>query len=140
MNLKKAVKTLGRVFKEWGLDFTVTLEADKDRVRATNELTIDGHDDHVFADFRFYDGGAAEYLFTFDKLERNAETLALVNSFNEEIPWFKAYIDDEYLRLSHVVCNLTEDNLADYTSHILSDLVDEDVKAKLIPLTVLTVD
>ena len=140
MNLQKAVKILSGVFKDWKLDFEVVHEAGDKRVKATGEFTISGHDDHVFARFSFYESGVSEYRFIFDKLTKTANTLQLVNAFNSETPWFKAFIDDDYLNVSHVVCYMTEDALAEYTERVLSNLVDDDVKEFLVPLTKLTTD
>lgn len=138
MNLKKTVKVLNRVFKEWGLEFEVELEPGNKRVRATDSLSIDGFDDDIFADFRFYESGACEYLFTFDKLWKEESTLALVNDYNANSVWFKAYLDEEYLRITHTVCNLTDDALEQYTNRILAYMVEEDNKKILYPLTELT--
>lgn len=142
MNLKKTVKELNRTFKSWGINFDVNIEKTKsgnETVKATASLTLKGVDDDIFANFHFYPSGACEYLFTFDKLSKNAQTLDLANTFNEESIWFKAYIDDEYLRLSHIVFHMTEDKVAEYTDRILTNLADDDLKEWLLPLTDLTV-
>lgn len=142
MNLKKVVKILNKVFKGWGIDFNVDIKRLNNgvqKVEATADLTLKGHDDDIYACFSFYENGMCEYLFTFDKLEKNIETLNLLSDFNTEALWFKAYIDGEYLRLSNVAFNMKEDIVETYTDRVLEKMADDLVKEYLSPLTQLTV-
>ena len=144
MNLKKVVKELEKVFKVWGISFGVGIKPTDSggvKVEASANLTLKGHDDEIYAYFTFYPNGVSEYSFTFDKLEKNEETLGLVNKFNEEVLWFNAYIDDEYLQLSHLTLGISEKTVAAYTHAVLDNLAnDEDVAKHLTPLTKLTVE
>lgn len=140
MNLKKLVKELNKVFNEWGIRFNTEIKRTDsgEKVQATANLTLKGADDDIYADFNFYPNGVCQYLFTFDKLAKTPKTLDLVNTFNEEALWFKAFIDDKFLRLSHIMLNMTEDMVAVYTDRVLDNLTDDDLKEYLLPLTRLT--
>ncbi len=136
MNIKKAEKTLRKAFKTFGIDFD--FEVEKDHIKATCSLTLKGCDDDIYASFLFYEFGGCQYCFTFDKIEKSTHTLTLVNEFNENVLWFKAYIDDDYLRLEHPVRYMTDDALEEYTLRILQSMTDDDLKKYLFPLTSLT--
>lgn len=142
MNLKKVIKALNKLFNRWGIDFDINtkrLNNGREKVEATSSLTLKGYDDNIYARFSFYETGVAEYLFTFDQLVKNSETLNLVNTFNEESLWFKAFIDDKYLQITHTVLNMEDDQVADYTNSILEEMADDGMKEYLTPLTMLTV-
>lgn len=135
MNLQKTYRTLKSVFDQFGLNFDISIE--DSFVRATSSLSIKGYDDNIFAAFLFHESGICRYTFTFGKLSADPLALKLVNSFNENVFGFKAYIT-EFLRLEHSVVLMTDEQLAEYTESIFNELVDKETYNYLHPLSVLT--
>ena len=112
MNLRIVERDIKRFLnKELGLDFE--FERKDDRLRATNELTLRGHDDNIYVAIDMYESGSFGVDFVFDKLEENPQTLALINEFNRNSVWLTAMIrDDGYLVLRYNVMAGTVDDLA----------------------------
>ena len=123
--------------KELGLDFE--FERKDDRLRATNELTLRGHDDNIYVAIDMYESGSFGVDFVFDKLEENPQTLALINEFNRNSVWLTAMIrDDGYLVLRYNVMAGTVDDLAGNIRGIMNQLTTDKIGAVLKPLTQLT--
>lgn len=138
MNLRIVERDIKRFLnKELGLDFE--FERKDDRLRATNELTLRGHDDNIYVAIDMYESGSFGVDFVFDKLEENPQTLALINEFNRNSVWLTAMIrDDGYLVLRYNVMAGTVDDLADNIRGIMNQLTTDKIGAVLKPLTQLT--
>ena len=138
MNLRIVERDIKRFLnKELGLDFE--FERKDDRLRATNELTLRGHDDNIYVAIDMYESGSFGVDFVFDKLEENPQTLALINEFNRNSVWLTAMIrDDGYLVLRYNVMAGTVDDLAGNISGIMNQLTTDKIGAVLKPLTQLT--
>ena len=138
MNLRIVERDIKRFLnKELGLDFE--FERKDDRLRATNELTLRGHDDNIYVAIDMYESGSFGVDFVFDKLEENPHTLALINEFNRNSVWLTAMIrDDGYLVLRYNVMAGTVDDLAGNIRGIMNQLTTDKIGAVLKPLTQLT--
>ena len=138
MNLRIVERDIKRFLnKELGLDFE--FERKDDRLRATNELTLRGHDDNIYVAIDMYESGSFVVDFVFDKLEENPQTLALINEFNRNSVWLTAMIrDDGYLVLRYNVMAGTVDDLAGNIRGIMNQLTTDKIGAVLKPLTQLT--
>ena len=138
MNLRIVERDIKRFLnKELGLDFE--FERKDDRLRATNELTLRGHDDNIYVAIDMYESGSFGVDFVFDKLEENPQTLALINEFNRNSVWLTAMIrDDGYLVLRYNVMAGTVDDLAGNIRGIMNQLTTDKSGAVLKPLTQLT--
>ena len=138
MNLRIVERDIKRFLnKELGLDFN--FERTDDRLRATNELTLRGHDDNIYVAIDMYESGSFGVDFVFDKLEENPQTLALINDFNRNSVWLTAMIrDDGYLVLRYNVMAGTVDDLAGNIRGIMNQLTTDKIGAVLKPLTQLT--
>lgn len=138
MNLRIVERDIKRFLnKELGLDFE--FERKDDRLRATNELTLRGHDDNIYVAIDMYESGSFGVDFVFDKLEENPQTLALINDFNRNSVWLTAMIrDDGYLVLRYNVMAGTVDDLAGNIRGIMNQLTTDKIGAVLKPLTQLT--
>mgnify|MGYP002802863594 FL=1 len=138
MNLRIVERDIKRFLnKELGLDFD--FERTDDRLRATNELTLRGHDDNIYVAIDMYESGSFGVDFVFDKLEENPQTLALINEFNRNSVWLTAMIrDDGYLVLRYNVMAGTVDDLAGNIRGIMNQLTTDKIGAVLKPLTQLT--
>ena len=138
MNLRIVERDIKRFLnKELGLDFE--FERKDDRLRATNELTLRGHDDNIYVAIDMYESGSFGVGFVFDKLEENPQTLALINDFNRNSVWLTAMIrDDGYLVLRYNVMAGTVDDLAGNIRGIMNQLTTDKIGAVLKPLTQLT--
>ena len=138
MNLRIVERDIKRFLnKELGLDFE--FERKDDRLRATNELTLRGHDDNIYVAIDMYESGSFGVDFVFDKLEENPQTLALINEFNRNSVWLTAMIrDDSYLVLRYNVMAGTVDDLAGNIRGIMNQLTTDKIGAVLKPLTQLT--
>lgn len=137
MNLSNAEATLKEELnKKFGLDFEYKMI--DGHLEAKNEITIKGFDDGIYCQFRLYESGVVSYCFTFDKIEMTGRVMVLVNNFNANFPFLKAYLENGYLRIDHVVYNMRNEDLGEYTSGIMSEIISDKCKKYLTPLTELT--
>lgn len=137
MNLKKVQKSLEKLFKDMNLGFTY--EDDGKRLKATNDITIEGYDDDVTAILEYYPSGICSFAFIFDKLEATEEALELLNDFNRGVYGLKAFINDnDYLEVAIEGQNIGEGDVAQFAETVLNDLLDKDIEEYLLPLTELT--
>ena len=76
---------------------------------------------------------------TFDVIERSYDNLYLINTFNENSPWFKAYItnlnDKDYLELHYTAIGLENENeVLNACGFLLNDLLSENNLKYLNPI------
>lgn len=134
INTVKALNNIKKVFKDWKLDYDWNTNDGGFTVGAS--ITIRNHDDSVrLAIDAGYDGWC-DFRAVFDKIDKTAEVLNLINTFNGYSPFFHAFIrDDGYLELSHsITCYGGEGVMKDHTEEYLrsiSDLADNDVLLQL---------
>ena len=76
---------------------------------------------------------------TFDEIESTYDKLYLINAFNSENPWFKAYIaninDKDYLELHYSAIALDKDEqVIDTFGYLLNELLNEQTLKYLKPI------
>lgn len=86
-----------------------------------------------------YTSGTLHVFFTFDEVERTYDNLYLINNFNTENPWFKAYIASiegkDYLELHYTAVDLEkEEQVVDTAGFLLNELVAENTVKYLKPI------
>lgn len=136
MNLKKALTIIEKQLKKsWSkLDFEFKLESEKASATASH-VTLRNHDDDISVIIRVYSGGTAVFRAVFDKIEKTPGALDVVNEFNDNGMFFKAFIrEDGYLELSHFIVVYDEKIFKDYVDEFmirLSKLADDEILQKL---------
>ena len=86
-----------------------------------------------------FSSGTVHMFLTFDEIESTYDKLYLINAFNSENPWFKAYIaninDKDYLELHYSAIALEEDNqVIDTFGYLLNELLNEQTLKYLKPI------
>ena len=85
--------------------------------------------------FSFYQNGFAIYSIYFDKLDVNEEVATILNEFNKNSLYFRAYVNNEgELVLEHSVAYIPDCLVYDYSSQILINIFDEALNNILSPL------
>ncbi len=123
LNTKKVLVLMRRQLdKEWGkIDFEYS--SSKDEVSATANLTLNNHDDDIRAIITAYPGGGAVFRAVFDKIEKTSEVMSLLNDFNYDNAFFKAFIrDDGYLELRHFFICFEANMFKSYGGEFMSRL------------------
>lgn len=86
-----------------------------------------------------FSSGTVHMFLTFDEIESTYDKLYLINAFNSENPWFKAYIaninDKDYLELHYSAIALDNDNqVIDTFGYLLNELLNEQTLKYLKPI------
>ena len=86
-----------------------------------------------------YSSGTLHMFFTFNEIERTYDNFYLINNFNEESPWFKAYIanvnDKDFLELHYSAMGLLEEKeILTSISFMLNSLLQEETLKYLNPI------
>ena len=87
-----------------------------------------------------FSSGTVHMFLTFDEIESTYDKLYLINAFNSENPWFKAYItninDKDYLELHYSAIALENDNqVIDTFGYLLNELLNEQTLKYLKPIS-----
>lgn len=135
LNLKKAQKIIEDMFKDW-LD--ITTEMEDERLICKADIVAKAYDDDISLMMAFYANGSGYIDFCFDYLDKDEETLDLVNTFNENVLRLKAAIGDNgFLKISYYEY-VTEDTIAQIVKKVFDELVDDDTVKYLKPITEFT--
>jgi len=99
----------------------------------------DYFDNSIYFRLVVYSSGTLHMFLTFDEIERTYDNLYLINNFNAENPWFKAYItninDKDYLELHYVALGLEKEaQVLDTFGFLLNDLLSENTLKYLNPI------
>ena len=86
-----------------------------------------------------FSSGTVHMFLTFDEIESTYDKLYLINAFNSENPWFKAYItkinNKDYLELHYSAIALEKDNeVIDTFGYLLNELLNEQTLKYLKPI------
>ena len=135
MDLLRAKRSIEQEFE----DSTITLEYEMLDTRLSVKGFLETGD---LGDFMFnvnvYDSGMLSYNLIFNEIKDSPKVHKLLNDFNKDAFLLFAYAD-EFLMLDHTVYRgLDPDIIGQYTADILDELLDEELKEKLIPLIELT--
>lgn len=93
----------------------------------------------VYCRFVAYQSGTIHLFLTFDVIESTYDNLYLINAFNENNPWFRAYItnihDRDYLEIHYAAVGLNHENEAiDTFGFLLNELLNEPTMKYLKPI------
>ena len=93
----------------------------------------------VYCRFVAFSSGTIHLFLTFDVIERTYDNLYLINAFNENNPWFRAYItnikDRDYLELHYTAVGLNhEDEAIETFGFLLNELLNENSLKYLKPI------
>ena len=93
----------------------------------------------VYCRFVAFSSGTIHLFLTFDVIERTYDNLYLINNFNENNPWFRAYIisinNRDYLELHYTAVGLKDEQEAIETfGFLLNELLNEDTIKLLKPI------
>ena len=137
MNFRRIERVLRKYLNgRRGLSFEY--EVKDNRLEAKNSITIEGYKGDILFSIKFYQNGMARYCYTFDKLNRTPQVAEMLMDFNSNFPFFKAYIDGGYLRVDHVAYIINEKDVEEYTSGIMSEILADNCKKYLAPISELT--
>ena len=96
-------------------------------------------DNSIYFRVVVFNSGTIHMFLTFDEIERTYDKLYLINAFNSESPWFKAYItninDKDFLELHYSAIGLEkETEVIDSFGYLLNDLLSENTLKYLKPI------
>ena len=102
-------------------------------------LAQDYFDNSIYCRLTVFASGTLHLFLTFDELERTYDSFYLINNFNAEHPWFKAYIaninDKDYLELHYSSVVLKDENdVINTFGFLLNDLLSEETLKNLKPI------
>ena len=96
-------------------------------------------DNSIYCRITIFSSGTIHMFLTFDEIERTYDNLYLINNFNAEHPWFKAYIaninDKDFLELHYASLALKDEpEVVNTFGFLLSNLLDEGTLKLLQPI------
>ena len=96
-------------------------------------------DNSIYFRVVIFSSGTIHMFLTFNEIEKTYDKLFLINNFNAENPWFKAYItninDKEFLELHYSAIDLEkESQVVDSFGYLLNDLLSEQTLKYLKPI------
>ena len=115
-------------------------EETADSLTFGTEITAKPHfENSIYFQIVVYRAGTLHVFFTFNEIERTYDNLFLINNFNSENPWFRAYITNlngkDFLELHYVGINLeTEDETVNTITYLLGDLLKDNILKHLKPI------
>ena len=134
MSLKEKLLNLG---KSIGLQVQ---EETKESMTLHSQITAkDYFENSIYFRMVVFNSGTFHIFLTFDEIERTYDNLYLINAFNAESPWFKAYItninDKDFLELHYSVMGLQDDEeVINSFGYLLNSLLTEDTLKYLKPI------
>ena len=98
-------------------------------------------DNSIYCRLTVFSSGTMHLFLTFDEIERTYDSLYLINNFNAEHPWFKAYIanisDKDFLELHYAAVALKdESDVINSFGFLLNDLLSEETLKNLKPILI----
>ena len=99
----------------------------------------DFFENSIYCRYVVFSSGTVHLFLTFDEIERTYDNLYLINAFNENNPWFKAYIaninDTVFLELHpSSVALLDENEVVSILGFLLTELLKEGTLEYLTPI------
>lgn len=137
MDLIKLKEQLLEMGKRIGLQVQ---EETAQNITLHSQITAkDYFDNSIYFRLVVYSSGTLHMFLTFDEIERTYDNFYLINNFNAENPWFKAYItninDKDYLELHYVALGLEKEaQVLDTFGFLLNDLLSENTLKYLNPI------
>ena len=115
-------------------------EETKDYLTVHCEITAEKYfEGSIYFRTTVFASGTLHVFYTFNQRERTYDNLYLLNNFNAEHPWFKAYIANingkDYLELHFSALSLKdEDEVVDTIGFLMNDLLEEDTLNLIKPI------
>ena len=137
MNLTSLKEKLLEMGKKIGLQVE---EETAQNITLHSEITAkDYFDNSIYCRITVFSSGTIHVFLTFDEIERTYDNLYLINNFNSEHPWFKAYIANingkDYLELHYSSLAVQDENeVIDTVGYLLNNLLNEDSLKLLQPI------
>ena len=137
MNLTSLKEQLLKMGQSIGLQVQ---EETKDYITLHSQITAEEYfKNSIYCRMTIFSSGTFHMFLTFDEIERTYDNLYLINNFNSEHPWFKAYIaninDKDFLEL-HYSCLALKDEpeVLDTVGYLLNHLLNEESLNLLKPI------
>ena len=137
MNLNTLKEQLLKIGERIGLQVH---EENANSLTLHAQLTAkDYFDNTVYLRLVVFNSGTLHMFLTFDEIERTYDNLYLINAFNAENPWFRAYItninDKDYLELHYAAIALEkEEQVVNSIGFLLNELLSENTLKYLKPI------
>ena len=137
MNLNSLKESLLEMGKSIGLQVQ---EEDAQSITLHSQITAKQYfDNSVYFRLVVFSSGTLHMFLTFDEIERSYDNLYLINNFNDENPWFRAYItninDKDFLELHYTSISLNgEKEVLDTVGYLLNELLKENTLQYLKPI------
>ena len=137
MNLVSVKEQLLKMGQKIGLQ---VYEEDAQSVNLHAQLTAkDYFDNSIYLRLVLFSSGTVHMFLTFNEIERTYDNLYLINAFNAENPWFRAYItninEKDYLELHYASIALEKENeVIDTFGFLLNELLSENTLKYLNPI------
>lgn len=95
--------------------------------------------DSIYMRVVVFESGTLHVFLTFDELEKTYDNLFLINKFNAENPWFRAYIGNingkDYFELHYTSFSLEKDEeVSETVGFLLRELLEQDTLTYLRPI------
>lgn len=137
MNLNSLKESLLEMGKSIGLQVQ---EEDAQSITLHSQITAKQYfDNSVYFRLVVFSSGTLHMFLTFDEIERSYDNFYLINNFNAENPWFRAYIaninDKDFLELHYTSISLSgEKEVLDTVGYLLNELLKENTLQYLKPI------
>ena len=134
IKLKEQLLAMGK-----GIGLQVQEET-KESLTLHSQITAkDYFDNSIYFRLVVFASGTLHIFLTFNEMERTYDNLYLINNFNAENPWFRAYIaninDKDYLELHYASLSLEKEaDVLDSFGFLLNNLLSEDTLKYLRPI------
>lgn len=124
------------------IEFEIS-EQEDEYIAFSCELNAEDYfENSIYVRVRAYDTGSLHVFLTFDEINATERAKNLINDFNENNPWFNAYItsgENQFLELHFSnICADDEEHCADVLNFALGQLLEENTLQYLKPLLGLT--
>ena len=137
MNLSNVKEHLLKMGKSIALQVQ---EEDAQSLTLHAQITAkDYFDNSIYLRTVVFSSGTFHMFLTFNEIEKTYDNLFLINHFNAENPWFRAYIaninDKDYLELHYASIALENENeVLDTFGFLLNELLNENTLKYLNPI------
>ena len=135
------IKALKEQLLEMGKGIGLQVQEEKaDNLTLHAQITAkDYFDNSIYFRMVIFSSGTLHVFLTFNEIERTYDNLYLINAFNSENPWFRAYItninDKDYLELHYTSVALEKESEAvDTIGFLLNELLNDNTLKYLNPI------
>ena len=134
IKLKEQLLAMGK-----GIGLQVQEETAESLTLHSQITAKDYFDNSIYFRLVVFASGTLHIFLTFNEMERTYDNLFLINNFNAENPWFRAYIaninDKDYLELHYASVSLEKEaDVLDSFGFLLNNLLSEDTLKYLRPI------